>query len=269
MKVSLVIPCYNAEKYLGQTFSSVLSQTRLPDEIVFIDDGSIDNTKHMINAYKDFEIISDKRIKVSVYENDDNRGIGYTRQKGIDVANGDYIAFLSSDDVWHEDFLKESLEIIELFEPMNIGTYTDYYRCDRNLIPYEIFRCPEYTKDSVIDWALRKNMFINFSSVVFPKILSVMFEPQLRRGEDLIFLLDTVINKFEWIRIEKPLLYYRFIGGKFDLNQFLKLWKFNRNRLIKLGVDDNLITNCFMDSFNKVTLNKYERMLKRFYKLIR
>ena len=267
MMLSVVIPCYNAEKYLGQTVSSVLRQTRLPDEIIFINDGSNDNTNHMINAYKDFEIISDKRIKVNVYDNDVNRGIGYTRQKGIDVADGDYIAFLSSDDVWHEDFLKESLEIIELFEPMNIGTYTDYYRCDKYLIPYEIFRCPEYTVDSVIDWALRKNMFINFSSVVFPKILPVMFESQLRRGEDLIFLLDTVINKFEWVRIEKPLLYYRVIGGKFDLNKFLLLWGYNRDRLIKLGIDDDLIMKCFNSSVERVTSNKYKRLLKRILKL--
>jgi len=266
MMVSVVIPCYNAEKYLGETVSSVLTQTRLPDEILFIDDGSIDNTKHMINSYKDFEIISDRKIKVSIYENDVNRGIGYTRQKGIDVADGDYIAFLSSDDVWHEDFLKKSLEIIELFEPMNIGTYTDYYRCDKYLIPYEIFRCPEYSIDSVIDWALRKNMFINFSSVVFPKVLPVMFESQLRRGEDLIFLLDTVINEFEWVRIEQPLLYYRVMSGKFDINRFLILWKYNKNRLINLGIDSNLIERKFRESYDKVMMSKHKKILKRLLK---
>jgi len=271
MKVSCVIPCYNAEKYLGQTVSSVLSQTRPPDEIVFIDDGSTDNTKYMINAYKDFEIISDERIKVSVYENEENKGIGYTRQKGIDVADGDYIAFLSSDDVWHERFLERSIYAIEAINnqglnPPIIGTYTDYYRCDKNLIPFEIFRCPEYTVNSVIDWALRKNMFVNFSSILFPKMLPIIFESQLRRGEDLIFLLDTLLSGFTWIRMAESLLYYRVIGGKFDLNKFLILWNFNKDRLIKIGVDHNLIDIKFKESYNKFTMSKSKKLLKRLIK---
>jgi len=273
MKVSVVIPCYNAEKYLGQTFSSVLSQIRLPDEIVFIDDGSTDNTKHMINAYKDFEIISDERIKVSVYDNEENRGIGYTRQKGIDVADGDYIAFLSSDDVWDKRFLEKSMDILESKTIMysntnypNMGTYTDYYRCDKKLSPFEIFRCPEYSRSNVIDWALRKNMFINFSSIVFPKMLPVIFEDSLRRGEDLIFLLDTLLSNFYWSRIDEPLLYYRVMGGKFDLNKFIKLWSFNKDRLIKLGVNNILIERKFNDSYNKVTMGKFKKRLKRFFK---
>ena len=264
MNVSVVIPCYNAEKYIEQTVSSVLTQTRLPDEIVFIDDGSTDNTKKIINSYK--EKLTQFDFKISVYNNNENRGIGYTRQKGIDVANGDYIAFLSSDDVWHNSFLEKSMSIIESVNCPNIGTYTDYYRCDKNLSPFKIFRCPEYTRSVIIDWALEKNMFINFSSIVFPKMLPVIFESQLRRGEDLIFLLDTLLSGFYWFRIDEPLLYYRVMGRKFDLEKFLLLWKYNKDRLLKLDIDGNLIERKFKESHDKVMMNKYKKILKRLLK---
>jgi len=279
MNVSVVIPCYNAEKYLGQTVSSVLKQTRLPDEIVFIDDGSTDNTKEILRTYGDMLFkYQDKKylhqeIKISIYENDVNRGIGYTRQKGIDVADGDYIAFLSSDDVWHERFLEKSMDILESMTLMysnnnypNMGTYTDYYRCDKDLKPFTIFRCPEFSRSNVIDWALQKNMFINFSSIVFHKMLPVMFESQLRRGEDLVFLLDTLLSGFYWFRIDEPLLYYRVMGGKFDLDKFLTLWSLNKDRLIKLGVDPDLVEKKFNESYRKVTMTRSEKLLKRLFR---
>lgn len=259
MSVSVVIPCYNAEKYLGDTISSVLSQTRLPNEIVFVNDGSTDNTKYMLESYASLEIISEKKIKISIYENEVNKGIGYTRQKGIDVADGDYIAFLSSDDVWDKTFLETSMNIVE----PNLGTYTDYYRCDPKLNPVKIFRCPEFSIQNVIDWALRKNMFINFSSIVFPKYLPVMFEPNLRRGEDLIFLLDTVIHGFKWVRIDSPLVYYRVMKRNFDYDKFFMVWKYNRDRLIKLGVDSGLVQNVFNKANDKVLESKSTKLLKR------
>lgn len=263
MSISVVIPCYNAEKYLGDTVSSVLSQTRLPNEIVFVNDGSTDNTKYMLEAYASLEIISEEKIKVSIYENDENRGIGYTRQKGIDVSDGKYIAFLSSDDVWDKRFLEKSLSVLKDFSGNRFCTYVDYYKCNKKLEPYTIFRCPDYTRADVIDWALNKNMFINFSGIVFSKMLPIMFEPELRRGEDLMFLLDSILIDCEWCRIDEPLLYYRVMGGKFDLDRFLLLWKHNKERLIKLGVDQRLIENRFNESYDKVTQGRFERLLKR------
>ena len=256
MSVSVVIPCYNARRYLGETVSSILSQTRLPDEIVFVDDGSTDHTKYMLEYYAKIEV---ENVKISVYWNEENKGIGYTRQKGIDVADGDYIVFLSSDDVWHKDFLKTSMNIVE----PNLGTYTDYYRCDPKLNPVKIFRCPEFSKENVIDWALRKNMFINFSSIVFPKYLPVMFEPNLRRGEDLIFLLDTIIQGFKWVRIDTPLVYYRVMKRNFDYDKFFMVWKYNRDRLIKLGVDSGLVQNVFNKANDKVLESKSTKLLRR------
>ncbi len=263
--VSVIVPCYNAEKYLGDTVSSILSQTRLPNEIVFVNDGSTDNTKYMLDVYQSLEIVSEKKIKISIYDNEENRGIGYTRQKGIDVADGDYVSFLSSDDVWHPLFLEKSMDVLNAIGDIRIGTYVDYYRCNAQLEPFKIFRCPEYSKANVIDWALNKNMFINFSGIVFDRMLPVMFETNLKRGEDLIFLLDSLIDGYQWYRINEPLLYYRVIGGKFDLNKWLILWEYNKNRLNKLGVDNELIEKCFISSHKKIKYVKYEKLMVSYW----
>lgn len=88
-KFSIIMPAYNVEKYIFKAINSVLSQTYDNYELIIIDDGSIDNTKSVINSFKD------KRIKI-IYQN--NNGVSSARNRGIKESSGDYIIFLDSDD---------------------------------------------------------------------------------------------------------------------------------------------------------------------------
>lgn len=94
--VSVIIPCYNVEKYVGKCLESLIKQTKKELEFIVIDDGSTDSTDKVIKEYQ----IKDKRIK---YFKNRNHGIGYTRNYGIDRANGEYILFVDSDDYIEED----------------------------------------------------------------------------------------------------------------------------------------------------------------------
>lgn len=264
IKISVVIPCYNAERCIGQTVSSVLKQTRPPDELIFIDDGSTDQTRKRLDFYSRMK----SEFEINVYYNDKNMGIGYTRQKGIDVSKCNYVSFLSADDIWDKGFLEKSVNILESINDINFGTYTDYYKCDEKLNPLNIFRCPEFSKDEMIKWALKKNLFINFSSIVFPKNIKAKFEKRLRRGEDLIFILDAVISGFYWFRIADPLLYYRRTKGTFELNNFIEIWEHSRARLKKLGIDDSLIIKCFNESYGKVTKSVYRSWVEQILSLL-
>ena len=87
--ISIIVPIYNAEKYINKCIDSILNQTKKELEIILINDGSTDNTEKLIKSYKD------KRIK---YFKNTNHGIGYTRNFGIDKATSKYIMFLDSDD---------------------------------------------------------------------------------------------------------------------------------------------------------------------------
>lgn len=90
--ISVIIPTYNVENYIHVCLNSVLNQTYDDYEIICIDDGSDDNTLEILNYF------SKKDSRVKVYKNDYNMGPGYSRNRGLDEAKGDFIFFLDSDD---------------------------------------------------------------------------------------------------------------------------------------------------------------------------
>ena len=90
-KVSIIIPCYRVEKYLDRCMESVVNQTLKDIEIILVDDGSPDRVPEICNTWKK----KDSRVKV-VHKQ--NAGLGFARNSGLDVATGEYIAFIDSDD---------------------------------------------------------------------------------------------------------------------------------------------------------------------------
>ncbi len=90
-KISIIIPAYNIAPYIGRCLDSVLEQTYTNLEIIVIDDGSTDNTREIIEEYRE----KDSRI-VAIYK--ENTGVSDTRNKGLDIATGDYIGFVDGDD---------------------------------------------------------------------------------------------------------------------------------------------------------------------------
>jgi len=88
--VSVLMPAYNCEKYIAESISSILNQTFTNFEFIIINDGSTDGTHNIIASFKD------SRIKY--LQNSSNEGLSNVRNKLINLATGDYIAFLDSDD---------------------------------------------------------------------------------------------------------------------------------------------------------------------------
>ncbi len=93
MKVSIIVPVYNSEKYLKDCLDSLVHQTLKEIEIIAINDASSDNSLAILKAYE-----TKYPDKLKVYSNPNNLGQGATRNKGIELANGEYIGFLDSDD---------------------------------------------------------------------------------------------------------------------------------------------------------------------------
>lgn len=98
--VSVIIPCFNHARYLGEALESVLSQSRPPDEIIVVDDGSTDGSAAIAARYP-----------VRIFAQP-NQGIGGARNKGLSVARGDVIGFLDADDVWTENSLARRLDLL-------------------------------------------------------------------------------------------------------------------------------------------------------------
>lgn len=102
--ISVIIPVYNGQKTIKETIESVLNQTFTDFEIIVINDGSQDATLAIVNS------INDNRIKVFSYP---NAGVSTSRNRGLDKAQGEFVAFLDADDLWTKDKLKEQLKALQ------------------------------------------------------------------------------------------------------------------------------------------------------------
>lgn len=115
-KVTVAIAVYNGAKFIQETLNSVLNQSFQDFEIIIINDGSNDQTESIINLFVD------KRIKL--INNGYNKGLIYSRNKYLQLANGEYIAILDSDDIWYPNKLKVQVEFMDANKEFGIsGTF--------------------------------------------------------------------------------------------------------------------------------------------------
>jgi glycosyltransferase involved in cell wall biosynthesis len=118
VKLSVIIPNYNRASLIGETIQSVLSQTRPPDEIIVIDDGSTDRSQDAIRKFM-------PRVRLITQE---NRGPATARNRGVAEASGDFIQFLDSDDIcFHNKFDEQLRELIRTGADM---AYSPYVKCN-------------------------------------------------------------------------------------------------------------------------------------------
>jgi len=141
-KVSVIIPTYNRAHLITETIESVLTQTFRDFEIIVIDDGSTDNT---------CSIVSSLQVR---YFRQDNRGVSAALNKGIEIARGEYITFLGSDDLLIDDALDKGVKMLDAHTDVGF-TYGQIYMMDEN---GRIF-------------GLLKSSFLNHSSIVDGKKL--------------------------------------------------------------------------------------------------
>lgn len=109
-KISVIIPVYNTEKYLKKCLDSIIFQTLEDIEIICIDDCSLDFSKQILEEYSN----KDGRIKL-IY-NEKNMGLSYTRNRGIDSANGQYIRFVDSDDFMDLNSLEDTFFLADKYD---------------------------------------------------------------------------------------------------------------------------------------------------------
>ena len=124
--ISIIIPVFNASKYLKDTIQTVTNQSYNNWELLFIDDYSTDNSLAIItNAQK-----KDKRIKI--FNNKVNSGAAITRNKGIKEAKGSFIAFLDADDIWVKNKLEKQVSFMQ--KNKYAFSFTSYEFVDSNSI---------------------------------------------------------------------------------------------------------------------------------------
>ena len=106
-KVTLIIPVYNSEKYIGRCIDSILEQTYTNFKIMIVNDGSTDKSQEIINSYK--EKYPDKIISIE----QSNKGVAITRNESIKRANSKYIMFIDNDDFLDKDYIETFIKVAE------------------------------------------------------------------------------------------------------------------------------------------------------------
>ncbi|MGY0691405.1 glycosyltransferase family 2 protein [Virgibacillus sp. FSP13] len=122
--VSIIMPAYNCGDYIGIAIDSVIAQTYKDWEIIVVDDCSIDHTEEVVKNY----MSRDSRI--NYYKLEKNSGAAVARNTAIDIASGEYIAFLDSDDVWFSEKLTKQLKFMK--ENNYNFTCTNYTKIDED-----------------------------------------------------------------------------------------------------------------------------------------
>src|SRR5580692_1553381 len=110
-KVTVLMPAYNAGKYIGEAITSVLEQSFTDFELLIINDGSTDNTEKIIRSFKDSRI---------VLINQDNKGIAAALNAGLNMARANYIARFDADDICYPDRLKIQYDFITTYPQYSV-----------------------------------------------------------------------------------------------------------------------------------------------------
>lgn len=172
--ISIIIPVYNAEKFIEDTINTVINQTYDNYEIILIDDCSTDNSVNIINKYL--------TSNIKLYKNKENIGVGLTRNVGIKHSKGDYIAFLDADDLWDKEKLEKQFKFMR--NNNYVFTYTGYVFSNALGEPtgkkiYVPSKCgyEDYLKTTII-WTSTVMIDMNY----FTK--EDIYMPIQRRGED-------------------------------------------------------------------------------------
>jgi glycosyltransferase involved in cell wall biosynthesis len=123
--VSVLVPCYNSERYIAEAIESIRNQTYPNLEIVVTNDGSTDGSMRLVTELQ----ARDPRIRVASHH---NRGLPAARNTGLSLARGEYVCFLDADDVMLEDKLARQVEFLRLNPGCDL-VYSDWYLADERL----------------------------------------------------------------------------------------------------------------------------------------
>lgn len=207
-KISLIISVYNEEKYLKECLDSVRNQSLEDIEVIIFNDGSTDKTGEMLKEYHEFNII-----------NQENIGLGASRNKGIDLATGEYIAFLDGDDWLSRDALetayneaKSKNTDITMFQIIN---YNDETGEEKKNDWFNLDKFDESFIDTVFDSSKTKDFLFHLSVSACQKIYRREFIEEINaKFPENIYFEDNPFSYYVWLKasrisIIKKYLYYR------------------------------------------------------------
>ncbi|WP_170947155.1 glycosyltransferase family 2 protein [Bordetella genomosp. 2] len=207
--VSIVMPAYNAGRFIGAAIDSVLAQTCQDWELIVVDDASTDGTAGLVRAYQQ----RDARIRHERQPR--NQGVAAARNRALEMARGRYVAFLDSDDTWEPAKLARQLAFME--QSGAAISYAAYLRVDDDGRELSRVRVP-----AVVRYAdmLTSNHIGNLTGIFRrAELADLRFEPV--RHEDYLFWLHAIerVGEARATPSDEPLARYRASAGSLSGNK--------------------------------------------------
>ena len=204
-KVSIIVPVYNIERYLPECLDSIGAQTMQDWEAILVDDGSTDNSGIICDDYA----AKDSRFRVIHKE---NGGAASAKNIGLDMAIGQYIAFVDSDDVVEENWLQILVDTADSNNAYVVEYRLDYFFKDgRRSIPYSwgmvgIFSAEEYLENYLKEWTCSLFCLKLFRAEL---LRDIRFRRERRCIDDEFFTYKAVAGAERIYRIDNVLYHYR------------------------------------------------------------
>lgn len=205
--VSVIIPCYNAEKYLTEMIASLEMQTCKDFEVICVNDGSTDSTLSLLEEWH-----SKGNISIHIIDKE-NAGVSSARNDGIKAAHTKYILFLDADDCYHEKFIEQMLGAVR--EHDADVAYCRLSRKRKKLVPIESKRVPYsiHTQEEAMNNLLYRMGDFGFYCYIYKKDLlqqsEISFSVGTSFGEDREFIWKYLSNCKYAIFVDAALYWYR------------------------------------------------------------
>ena len=263
--VSVIIPCYNAEDYIEETVQSAIDQSYSNVEIIVVNDGSTDDSLKLIKALE-------KKHPQIIVISQVNKGVSSARNKGLERAQGEFICFLDSDDVWLNNWVEKMVNF--LIEEKNIGLV----HSDVEIIDGMSKRTGSYNRskggyllESLLKWD-SSNFHTPSNKMVRREVIDRVggFEEELSTAADQEFLFR-VAHQYEIGRLPEVLCLYRIHAnnmhnniGKMETDHLLAYKKTEENGLFKSWKFKSM---CFSNMYMILGLSwwKYGNKLRGLY----
>ncbi|MGM7702931.1 glycosyltransferase family 2 protein [Pseudalkalibacillus sp. Hm43] len=214
-KVSVITPSYKSSKFIGDTISSVLNQTYKNWEMIIVDDCSPDNSVEVIEEY----VQKDSRIKL--HQLSENSGAAVARNTAIDMADGKYIAFLDSDDLWLPEKLEKQVRFME--ENKSVFSFTEYRIMDEEGSPTDI--TVKIPKEMSYRDLLKRTVIGCLTVMVNIEETGKVQMPNIRARQDLALWLSILRRGYVAHGIQEELAMYRKVKGSVSSNKFKMIKK--------------------------------------------
>ncbi len=238
--VSVIIPCFNSEKFIGETLDSILGQSYENFEILVVNDGSTDGSLNVLNGFRD-------RIKII---NQKNVGVSSARNHGILRSKGELIAFCDSDDIWHKSKLE--VQVNPLLEDPRTGMVFNQRKPFHNLDEIDLTTKSECKFDQKdFFYELLEHNKVDCSSVLVRKLLlakSGLFDTTQVGAEDTDLWLR-LHQHTTFCEVSPPLSYIRKHGDNVTSS-----YKFRENRAF---TQQMMYARWFSDSAARKILAKH------------